>query len=96
MPHRLLLNSLALIGISENLINWVAAYLSRRDESVVLNGRNSLCLLVTSGVQEGGVLRPLVFLIFINEICEGIQSNMKLLRMIAHYTELQKMTQTSA
>lgn len=78
VPHHLLLNKLVSLGINDKIINWIADYLSDREQTVVLNGQISSPVLVTSGVPQGSVLGPLLFLIFINSICENVQSHIKL------------------
>ena len=74
--HEKLFLNLKSIGIKGTLIKWINAFLSNRTQKVIVNRTLSNEQKVTSGVPQGSVLGPLLFLIFINdlpkEIPEGI------------------------
>ena len=66
VPHRPLLNKS--LDVSCHVLRWVADYLTSRSQCVVVEGDRSDVTQVLSGVPQGSVLGPLLFLIYIDEI----------------------------
>ena len=75
--HEGLLYKLKSYGISGPLLILIKRFLTNRFQRVVLNGQTSNWKNILAGVLQGSILGLLLFLIFINDIPEGIQSNIK-------------------
>ena len=88
VPHKRLLSKLSSYGITSNTHNWITSFLSNRKQRVSVNGALSDITDVTSGVPQGSVLGPILFLLYINDINENIQSSIRLFADDKHITEI--------
>ena len=76
--HQSLLGKLRFYGIKGLLLNWIAAFLKDRHQSVVVGGMTSGQVAVDSGLSLGSVLGPLLFLLHINDLLSVVTSQVRL------------------
>lgn len=78
VAHERLLHKVEHYGIRDSTLAWIRTWLTNRTQQVVVDGEISDSTLVTSGVPQGTVLGPLMFLLYINDIGDNISSKTKL------------------
>ena len=66
------------LGIVGKLFDWLNAYISGRNQKVVLNGVQSNIRHGTAGVPQGSILGPLLFLTYVNDITENMECTVNL------------------
>ena len=65
-------------GIQNNCLNWISSFLSGRHQRVVVKGEMSKWYPVVSGVPQGSVLGPLLFILYVNDIPDLVSSKVKM------------------
>ena len=78
VAHEKLLLKLHQYGIRGDTLNWIKDFLNNRKQTVVINGISSDDVPVSSGVPQGSVLGPIIFLVYINDQPEQVKSRVRL------------------
>nr|CAH8862562.1 unnamed protein product [Trichobilharzia regenti] len=73
VPHKRLILKLLSYGISGRLLEWITSFLTGREQLVKVNHHLSTSKPITSGVIQGSVLGPTLFIVFINDIVSMIK-----------------------
>ena len=76
--HEGLVYKLRRCGVSGKLLLLMRSFLSNRKQRTVLNGKTSGWGAIEAGVPQGSILGPLFFLIYINDVTDGLKCNVKL------------------
>lgn len=94
VPHDLAIAKFKHLGFPDWITEWLRSYLSSRRAFVKVNGARSRVFSITSGVPQGSVLGPLIFILFVNDVCLRLKSrlllfadDMKIYRVISSHLD---------
>ena len=73
VDHSIIITKLQSLGIGGKLIKWIYSFLCGREQIVIVNGEKSNKVLVKSGVPQGSVIGPLIFILMIGDIDSDIK-----------------------
>ena len=88
VPHVRLMSKVRAHGIVGEIADWIEEWLTNRKQRVVLNGKESSWADVLSGVPQGSVLGPILFLIYINDIDDAIDCAITIMKKFADDTKI--------
>ncbi len=78
VPHTRLLRKLHNMGIRGAIHSWIASFLSHRRQRVILRNGTSRWSQVTSGVPQGSILGPVLFLLYVNDLPDTVMATAKM------------------
>ena len=78
VAHEKLISKLQFYEIRGKTLSWVKDFLDSRSQAIVLNGDKSDKIAVSSGVLQGSVLGPILFLVYINDLPDQVKSRVRL------------------
>ena len=79
VDHRVLKHKLNHYGVNNTAFDWLSDYLSNRSQYVTFNGVKSSKQSISTGVPQGSILGPILFLIYINDFNNAVNSGTQLL-----------------
>ena len=69
VDHKIILDKMHAYGIRGNILRWFRSYLTNRSQFVSYDDIQSTTQTITCGVPQGSILGPLLFIIYVNHIC---------------------------
>ena len=99
VPHQRLLYKLKKVGIEGEMLSWIESFLSERYQRVSIKQSHSKWTRIRSGVPQGSVLGPILFILYINDLpdlvkasCSIFADDTKLIKTISKMQKTYKMT----
>ena len=77
VPHKMLIPKLNYCGISGSIATWIETFLIGRTQHEVVNGVTSSSTIFTSGVPQGTVFGPLLFILYINDLPDYLSTSVR-------------------
>jgi hypothetical protein len=74
VPHDILVEKMVSLGIDLNIVHWIQNFLSQRKQFVTVDDAYSSMCEVKSGVPQGSVVSPVLFLLFVDDLVENLES----------------------
>jgi len=78
VPHNRLVAKLDSFAICRSTVNWIKSFLTSREQVVVVGEASSERVQVTSGIPQGSVMGPILFVLFINDLPDGVSNTVLL------------------
>ena len=78
VPHNRLLGKLKSYGFNDQITEWICSFLKGRIQNVTINNKDSSWKEIDSGIPQGSVLGPILFVIYINDLPELVSSKVYL------------------
>ena len=85
VPHRRLIGKLESYGVTGKILKWIKEFLNGHTQVVKVNGAESESAPVVSGIPQGSVLGQILFIIYINDPLENIESEGLYLQMTLNF-----------
>ena len=95
VPLKRLMLKLSSMGIQGDILSWIKSFLLDGSEQVCVSGRRSVPYCMASGVPQGSILGPLVFIAFVNDIDENL-NNSTILKYADDIKLYQEITHTNS
>ena len=74
VSHDILISKLLRLKLNSSIVRWIASFLADRKQVVFIEGQKSQEILVSSGVPQGSVLGPVLFLFYVNDMFSAVKS----------------------